>query len=121
VRWHLDAKACTGEVFVAEAPDAGIVGHTIVRVGHDEAGHGFGLFATTYVLPPWRRHGVATALLARGQAWLRGHELTSVSTWTSSTNQPLIELCARHGYVEAERGEHPTTGTTMVRLERTWA
>lgn len=120
VRWHLDPSACTGEVFVAVVPGEGLVGHTIVRVEHDEAGQRFGLFSTTYVAPAWRRHGVAAALLERGQAWLLGQGLASLSTWTSAANTPLIELYARHGYTEAERGQHPTTGTTMVRLQRRW-
>ena len=120
VRWHLDPAACTGEVFVAEAPGEGIVGHTIVRLEQDEGGDPFGLFSTTYVVPAWRRHGVAAALLDCGQAWLRGHGMSSISTWTSATNTPLIELYARHGYAEVERGDHPSTGTTMVRLQRTW-
>jgi GNAT superfamily N-acetyltransferase len=120
VRWHLDASACTGEVFVAEAPGEGIVGHTIVRVEHGEDGQRFGLFSTTYVVPAWRRHGVAAALLERGQAWLLAQGLPSISTWTSSTNTPLIALYARHGYAQVERGPHATTGTAMVRLERRW-
>jgi GNAT superfamily N-acetyltransferase len=120
VRWHLDATACTGEVFVAEVKGDGIVGHTIVRIEADVMGQRFGLFSTTYVVPARRRHGVAAALLVHGEEWLRAHGVQSISTWTSATNTPLIALYARHGYAEAERGDHPTTGTVMVRLERTW-
>jgi len=120
VRWHLDPAACTGEVFVAEAAGEDVAGHTIVRVETDVLGRRFGLFSTTYVVPAWRRHGVAAALLVHGEEWLRAHGVPSISTWTSATNTPLIALYARHGYSEAERGDHPATGTSMVRLERTW-
>ena len=121
VRWHLDPACCTGQVFLAEVAGGVIAGHTIVRVEHTEPGQRFGLFSTTYVDPVERRRGVADALLQRGEQWFIEQGLREACTWTSVTNTPLIELYARHGYREAERGAHPGTGTMMVRLARAWA
>lgn len=121
VRWHLDPACCTGAVWLAVADGGELAGHTIVRVEHTADGERFGLFSTSHVAPAWRRHGVASRLLAQGEAWMREHGLVEASTWTSATNRPLIALYARHGYAEAERGANEQTGTTMVRLARRWA
>lgn len=120
VRWHLDPACCTGRVWLAVAPGGEVAGHTIVRVGSDAAGQRFGLFSTSDVAPAWRRQGVAGRLLLQGEAWMREQGLGEASTWTSSTNTPLIRLCARQGYAEAERGTNEHTGTVMVRLARRW-
>jgi GNAT superfamily N-acetyltransferase len=121
VRWHLDPRSCTGEVFLAIADDAVVAGHTIVRIERPAQGEPFGLFSTTWVEPAYRRQALAAALLRRGEQWMAEQGVATASTWTSSTNAPLIALYARHGYTEAERGEHPGTGTAMVRLARQWA
>lgn len=121
VRWHLDPAQSTGAVFLAQTDDGAIAGHTIVRVEHDAGGRRFGLVSTTYVDPAQRRGGIADALLQRGEQWFAAQGLNEACTWTSATNAPLIALYARHGYAEAERGAHAGTGTTMVRLARTWA
>lgn len=121
VHWHLDPTCCTGAVFLAIMDDAAIAGHTIVRVEHDAQGRRVGLFSTSYVDPAFRRQAVASALLAHGEQWMAAQGLAESSTWTSSTNTPLIGLYARHGYAEAERGTHPGTGTLMVRLAKVWA
>jgi GNAT superfamily N-acetyltransferase len=118
VRWHLDRSACTGEVFLAERSDGDIAGHTIVRVEHDGQGERFGLFSTTYVDPAQRSQGIADQLLQHGEDWMRAQGLQRAATWTSATNAKLIKLYARHGYAEDQRGEHPQTGTVMVRLAR---
>lgn len=121
VRWHLDPACCTGQVWLAVTAGGEVAGHTIVRAEADAAGRRFGLFSTSYVAPAWRRQGVAGQLLLQGEAWMRGQGLGEASTWTSSTNTPLIRLYACHGYSEAERGANGQTGTVMVRLARRWA
>jgi len=107
VRFHLDPKAATGAVFVSEGRAGGISGHTIVRM---EGAHG--LFATTFVTPRARRHGIASDLLRRGEAWMCDRGLTRAATYTAASNAKLIALYRKHGYrltpVEAE----------MVMLER---
>lgn len=121
VRWHLDAANCNGRVWLAIADGGEVAGHTIVRVEMDDAGRRFGLFSTSYVAPPWRRTGVAGRLLVQGEGWMREQGLAEASTWTSSTNRPLIALYGCHGYAEVERGTNEQTGTVMVRLARCWA
>lgn len=111
VLWHLDPACALGEVFVAETAETGIVGHTIVRVEH-EGGRSFGLFSTTYVTPSHRRSGVASALLACGESWMRGRGMQSAATDTSVSNTKLIRLFEVHGYrITYSNG-------AMVRLRR---
>jgi GNAT superfamily N-acetyltransferase len=69
------------------------VGHTIVRVED-----GGGLFSTTYVDPPARGLGVAAALLARGEAWMRERRLPLARTYTDRRNAKLIALYQGRGY-----------------------
>jgi GNAT superfamily N-acetyltransferase len=121
VRWHLDPACCIGQVWLAVAASGEVAGHTLVRVEADADGCRFGLFSTSFVAPAWRRQGVAGQLLLQGEAWMRGQGLGAASTWTSSTNTPLVRLYTRHGYAEAERGANEQTGTVMVRLARRWA
>ena len=110
VRQRLDGRH-VGEVFVAE-DDGAIVGHTIVRIEHDAARGTHGLFSTIYVVPAARRKSTARALLERGEAWMREHEMREAATWTATTNVPLHELFERLGYtIVEESGE-------MVRLWR---
>ncbi len=97
VRFHLDPGRCTGEVFVVEAAQA-VVGHTIVRVDAGDNGAPLGLFSTIYVEPGSRRRGLAAALLAYGEAWLRARGMTTLATNTGARNTPLIALFENHGY-----------------------
>lgn len=98
VRWHLDAEQCIGQVFVAETSDGRLVGHTIVRVDRDGDGRDIGLFSTTYVEPSARRDGVATSLLARGEAWMQERGLTEAVTYTDEDNTRLQNLYLGRGY-----------------------
>lgn len=102
VRFHLDPERSTGAVFLAEVPEGSqterIVGHTIVRVEAGEAGPDFGLFSTTFVAPEHRGHGVARALLARGEAWMRERRLELAVTYTDEGNTKLQGLFRSAGY-----------------------
>lgn len=102
VHWHLDRSepGRAAEVFVAEDATGRIVGHTMVRC---QSGEPFepglvGLFATTYVEPGARRTGAASALLSRGEHWMRQHGLSTASTFTDPGNARLQALYVRHGY-----------------------
>src|SRR5205823_1480125 len=92
VRFHLDPAQSVGEVFVAEDRARTIVGHTIVRVEHEEGGRCIGLFSTTYVDPAHRRARVASLLLERGEAWMRERGLRAAATYTDESNARLIHL-----------------------------
>jgi GNAT superfamily N-acetyltransferase len=112
VLWHLDPAESTAQVFLAEAPDRRITGHTIVRIDADDAGEPIGLFSTTYVEPASRRLAIATRLLLRGEAWMAEHGMAVAVTDTSATNVKLIHLYEKHGYAIVE------TCADMVRLAK---
>lgn len=104
VLWHLDAGRCTGQVFLAERGDGHIAGHTIVRLDVDAQGQPSGLFSTTYVEPASRRTGVAIALLARGEAWMREQGMTEAVTFTDTFNAKLQTLYIGQGYAMSVAG-----------------
>lgn len=108
VRQHLDGRL-DGAVFLARRGD--VVGHTIVRAELYE-GRPIGLYSTTWVAPAARRSGVATALLDRGEAWMRGRGLPEAQTCTAVDNRGLRALYARRGYAVVARSDE------MVRLAR---
>lgn len=112
VREHLDPSRLTGAVWLALDEADRIVGHTIVRLDHDDQGDEIGLFSTIYVVPEARRNRVAQALIARGEAWMRSNGIRRAFTYTAADNTRLHRLFERLGYeVVDQRGE-------MVRIAR---
>lgn len=107
VRFHLAPERA---VFVAEL-EGEVVGHTILREETDDEGR-FGLFSTTYVDPAHRRAAIATALVERGEAWIRERELPRAVTYTADDNGKLIHLFEKRGYVRARMNDE------MVSLSR---
>ena len=113
VRHHLDPAACTGAVFLAERGGE-IVGHTIVREEPDGEGGVMGLFSTTYVAPGARRQGVASALVRRGEAWMRARGLERAATATGEHNARLLGLFGAHGYeITLTEGEMVLLGRAL--------
>ena len=102
VLWHLDPANVVGQVFVAESRAGDIVGHTIVRLDHDDNDQEIGLFSTTFVEPTSRRFGVATLLLQQGEAWMRQHNMPEAVTYTDQDNVKLQNLYIRHGYTMSD-------------------
>ncbi|MFT7463466.1 MAG: GNAT superfamily N-acetyltransferase [Pseudohongiellaceae bacterium] len=96
--WHLDrAPERLAEVFVAVDEQQRITAHTIVRVEREEQ-QTCGLFATTFVSPPFRRLGLAEQLLAAGEAWMTSAGMGEAATYTDVGNTPLQELYLKRGY-----------------------
>jgi len=118
VLWHLHEPKVCGKVLLATIGDGEIIGHTILRRECHENASDFGLISTTYVLPQFRRRGVADRLLLAGEAWFKSLRLSRCSTWTSAANSKLIRLCEKHGYAITERARHEVTGTPMVNLSK---
>ncbi len=118
VKWHLDNSGVTTAVLLAIDENSLIVGHTIVRKEIEENGEVSGLISTTYVLPEFRRHGIAEKLLFSGENWMKQNKLDIAATWTSSSNNKLIKLYEKHSYCQVAKGLHSTTGTLMVKLLR---
>ena len=105
VRFHLDETRSLGAVYLAERGGE-VLGHTIVRRDEDEDGAPIGLFSTIYVVPDARRDGVASRLVEAGEAFLLGHGLGTLFTYTGAHNTPLVRLFERHGYAVLDvRGE----------------
>lgn len=98
VRWHLDdVPGRRAAVYVSVEPDGEITGHTIVRA-EEEDGDFIGLFSTTYVDPKHRHAGIASALLRRGEAWMREQGLATACTYTDRDNTKLLGLYEKLGY-----------------------
>lgn len=98
VRAHLDPARLDGAAFVARDGGGEVVGHTVVRVERED-GDRVGLFSTTWVVPPWRRRGVAELLLDRGEDWMRARGRDVAVTYTHPDNHALVTLFRRRGYV----------------------
>lgn len=106
VRWHLDPAVTTGQVFLAEAGPGAITGHTIVRIEDDGEGRAIGLFSTIFVAPEARQQGVAIALIARGEAWMIEHGMTTAVTYTDEGNAKLHALFIGQGYAMSGMPDH---------------
>ena len=116
VLWHLHGNYCVGQVLLAVNSTGTVMGHIIARV--EEASTTktpVGLISTIYVCPPFRRLGVASALLDASEAWLTTQRVATLATDTSETNRPLIELFAQRGYAVTFH----SVEKRMVRLSRT--
>lgn len=102
--WHLDPDHAA-TVLLARSDDGAVVGHTLLRV-HAEPGQApVGLFATIHVVPSARRGGVASQLIAAGEAWIAARGLARAMTWTAAGNQRLVACFERHGYACAAHGD----------------
>lgn len=99
VRWHLNPSAVAAAVFVVDTAEGKCVGHAIVRIDQDEENREFGLFGTLYVDPAARNQGVATALIGRGEQWVRNQSLKRVATYTDEHNHKLQTLFLSKGYL----------------------
>ena len=95
---HLDPGQLTGQVYLAELADSTIVGHTVLRLDDDGFGNVIGLFATIFVVPRYRRQGIASALVEQGESWMRDRSIARALTYTDEGNVKLHRLFARHGY-----------------------
>jgi GNAT superfamily N-acetyltransferase len=68
------------------------------------------------IAPPYRRHGVASALLrrvltdapSRGAAWVEAYPLNAADRSDAGNHRGHLELFLAHGFQVAERREHDT-------------
>lgn len=112
---HLDPGQYQAQVLLAEDHNGNILGHTIVRIEHDENGQAFGLYSTTYVKPEARRRGLAVQLVQRGEEWLLEQGMTRLATDTALDNGKLIDLFQARGYEVVIRSNE------MLRLQKDFA
>lgn len=105
VRWHLDPNRTVARVVLAEHEGV-VVGHAIARTERGEGGAAFGYFSTVYVVPAFRKRGVATTLMSEVERWLASMGMPRIVYNTATHNERLLRLFARHGYrVTATEGE----------------
>lgn len=61
---------------------------------------GLGWITTLAVMPEYRRHGIATALLLEGEKALEEHGIRRIRLCVRRDNNPAIRLYQRHGYAQ---------------------
>lgn len=89
---------------VAEV-DGEVVGHAIALMREDDAGVPHGYSYTRYVLPAWRRRGIARALLDAALEWWRSQGAAYVLSNTHPTNHALRALHGSSGFEEVGLSE----------------
>ena len=85
--------------WVAVDEDGQIVGHAIALLRTDDSGLLHGYSYTRYVLPGWRRKGIARALLQEAKRWWWAQGVVYVLAHTHATNHALQQLFLSEGFV----------------------
>lgn len=93
-----------------------VVGHAIALMRRDEQGTPHGYSYTRYILPEFRRRGLAGALLDAAIAWWRERGAAYVLANTHPTNRGLRALFGSRGFHEEglSEGRWPSV---VLRLE----
>ena len=97
--------------YLCAVDDAGMLcGHAIFQLKKDDAGQTYGYCYTRYVLPRYRRRGVAARLLDEALGWFGEAGAAYALAHTHATNEPLRALFECAGFVVSERvdGRWPT-------------
>lgn len=98
VRWHLDSVSRIGKVYLSQDDVGNITGQTLARVETDVAGLKFGRFSMVYVLPEYRRRGIATQIISTVENWFHDLAMPKIIYNTAETNQRVIDLFRSRGY-----------------------
>jgi ribosomal protein S18 acetylase RimI-like enzyme len=97
LRFFLNSPVWTaGTAVAAFDPQGGLVG-SVVAYPDEEAG--WGVVDDVFVLPEWRRRGIARRLVGEGIKYLREQGLEEARLDVVQTNQPAISLYRSMGYV----------------------
>ena len=91
--------------WACENAEGTIVGHAIALLRTDESGLLHGYSYTRYVLPRWRRNGIARLLLQTAKRWWWEQGVLYVLAHTHSTNLSLRQLFLSEGFVVAGHEE----------------
>jgi len=104
LEWHLNLEDKCG-VLVCESEAKDILSHVIVRVEKDSDIHyrPFGFFSTIYVVPKWRRKGIARLMINEVHKWCLERNLSKVTYSTAINNDGLLSLLKELKYVEFKR------------------
>lgn len=87
--------------WVCEDSEGRIVGHAIALLRTDASGLLYGYSYTRYVLPQWRRNGIARMLLQTAKRWWWEQGVLYVLAHTHPTNRSLQRLFLSEGFVVA--------------------
>jgi ribosomal protein S18 acetylase RimI-like enzyme len=97
LRFFLNSPVwAAGTAVAAFDPQGGLVG-SVVAYPDEEAG--WGAVDDVFVLPEWRRRGIARRLVGEGIKYLREQGLEEARLDVVQTNQPAISLYRSMGYV----------------------
>ena len=88
---------------IAVDGEARIAGHSIVLLRHDADDKAYGYFWSRYVLPRYRRQGLARAFLKRGLAWFDERQVPYSEVHIHVDNDPLRALFESEGFTVADR------------------
>ena len=91
--------------WVCEDAEGSIVGHAIALLRTDASGLLHGYSYTRYVLPRWRRNGIARLLLRTAKRWWWEQGVLYVLAHTHPTNLPLQQLFLSEGFVAVGHSE----------------
>jgi GNAT superfamily N-acetyltransferase len=95
--YYLDPSKCEGRVWVARL-DGENIGHTMGMADRDSDGP-FGYMGTFFVVPGFRRSGIARALLRTNADWLRSLGLRRIVYRTAEDYMPMQALLLSEGFV----------------------
>jgi GNAT superfamily N-acetyltransferase len=95
---YLDASRCQGHVWVARLEGEN-VGHTMGMVDRCSEGP-FGYMGTFFVVPGFRRLGIARALLRANATWLTSLGLRRIVYRTAEDYLPMQALLLSEGFVQ---------------------
>ena len=98
---------------VAHDEDGLLLGHAIALIREDEDGVLHGYSYTRYVLPRYRRRGVARRLLEQALEWWRDREVSYILAHTHPSNAPLLGLFTAFGFVEISRETKRWSSVTL--------
>ncbi|MFT5683511.1 MAG: GNAT superfamily N-acetyltransferase [Myxococcota bacterium] len=91
--------------WLAQDAEGRIIGHAIALMRTDDSGLLHGYSYTRYVLPIWRRHGIARLLLQGAKRWWWEQGALYVLAHTHTTNHALQQLFLSEGFVVAGQQE----------------
>jgi ribosomal protein S18 acetylase RimI-like enzyme len=84
--------------FLVAISEGGIVGHSMVSRKLTPQSEPYGYFFSRYVMPQFRRRGIADALMREALAWFDESEWSFLLAHTHATNAALRSLFEKHGF-----------------------
>lgn len=106
----------TQQYLVARDAEARLVGHSIALVRRGDGDVPYGYLWSRYVLPHYRRRGLARAFLARNLTWLAEQAVAYADVHIHVDNRPLRLLFESAGFEIVDRRTEQWTYLVMRHL-----